>query len=194
VDRYRGFTLVEVIVSFAILAIVLAAVTTGFIAATNISAQTQRTTTNAEALESNIAGGIEPTNITDLAGFSLNGFLLPSAAATYTEGGRRHTVLEGTDLPNASVLYFGYGLTAPELTPNKTAAGGGSGWVFTPESYATWTGSDGTVGSTEGRTTLNDLTAFYNVYTKYHLTGAYTTQGSYSTGGGFIRITYLGPA
>ncbi|MDR2672285.1 MAG: prepilin-type N-terminal cleavage/methylation domain-containing protein [Coriobacteriales bacterium] len=104
----NGFTLVEVVVAIAILAIVMTVVVGSFVTAANISARTKISSTDAESVEDKITKG-EGGEATPLDDFELNGFKLPSESVTYTEGGRSYTVLVGTDPVSVNVptLYMG---------------------------------------------------------------------------------------
>ncbi|MDR3136296.1 MAG: prepilin-type N-terminal cleavage/methylation domain-containing protein, partial [Coriobacteriales bacterium] len=157
----KGFTLVELIVSLLILALVLGGITATFIAAANISKQTRTKAEDAASIERDIAREEGATKVSEQElEFSLGGFSLPSKSITYEKDGRSYTVIEGTDPPippeppivESDVFYSEGALNLPTggYTINLTSP---VGWptvrYFTSSNAsATWSLNPGTTGAT----------------------------------------------
>jgi type II secretory pathway pseudopilin PulG len=102
-------TLIEVIVSAAIIALVSLTVFSAFQTFLTTQQQANQNKTDAESVEAQIATSSDPaTSVSNALGLP-GGFSLPSTVDTYTDGRRSYTTIEGKDPVEVQTLYFGEG-------------------------------------------------------------------------------------
>lgn len=120
-------TLVEVIVTVAIIAVISVAVTTAFLSVLKINDRSNSGVRDASAVEKSIAG-VSATdsgsiNSEDIE-ISIGGVWLPSKSDTYTEGGKSYTMLQGTNAQAPDPVNFGDGAGAIPGGIETGSAGG----------------------------------------------------------------------
>jgi prepilin-type N-terminal cleavage/methylation domain-containing protein len=132
IGNQKGMTLVEVIVSMAIVAVVATIVVGAFISALRFQEVTRDKANDSASIEEQIAGFASPDQTQALpgGGINLGGYLLPAQTQTYNSGTGSFTVLDGNSAPQISRWEYGDG--APNINGSvNTGANGTAGNMIT---------------------------------------------------------------
>lgn len=141
----KGFTLVEIIVSFAILALISTALITGIMGIIGMQARDDQQRNDGYNVESRIANGTEADETVDGLSLPLGDYTLESTAETYNTGIGSYTVLNQGESSDPEVFELdGDDYHFAEYTVPKTgyyklevwgASGGGSALSGTGVNY-----------------------------------------------------------
>ncbi|MDR1088314.1 MAG: prepilin-type N-terminal cleavage/methylation domain-containing protein [Coriobacteriales bacterium] len=141
----RGFTLVEIIVSFAILAVVATAVVAAVLGMAGIEQRDEQVRADNAAVEERIASGQTPTQSLEGVSIPLGGYDIPAAADTYGSDTGSYTVLNGGAIADPAVETLDGNLVGPQNSEKsyrifKTGyyqleVWGGAGYVYNVSDY-----------------------------------------------------------
>jgi type II secretory pathway pseudopilin PulG len=126
-----GLTLVETIVSFAIVAVIAVVVIASFASSLGFQDKAHDDAASNASVEEQIAGAGAAASSTGLPGGGLNikGRILPAEADTYTDGSRSYTVLDGSSPAQVTCWQFGDGAPGSNGSINTGAAGTGGNFL-----------------------------------------------------------------
>ncbi|MDR1088185.1 MAG: prepilin-type N-terminal cleavage/methylation domain-containing protein [Coriobacteriales bacterium] len=205
----RGFTLVEIIVSFAILAVVATSVVAAVLGMAGVQQRNDQVRADNAAVEAALASDDKPNALSDALELKLGNSTISGTAGTYSGDLSSYTVLEpGTSTPPATVVLDGGAATEPhkqyivqttgyyqlevwgarggDSKNNNTSRGptesqGGSGGYATGMVRLT----QGTIlylyAGTQGESEASNASGGYN---GGGTAGSYTTTEGYRQGGG----------